>query len=108
MQVKPFYPRSNFYLLLSFISFIALIVAGNYYFSPCSTSPTVTSISPSSSVPHFQSNNKRQSSCKKGVGYNSADLPRQLNVCWAYNWASTQDPNSGGLLPGNVEFVPIL
>ncbi|GAA5836263.1 hypothetical protein JCM3766R1_003471 [Sporobolomyces carnicolor] len=41
--------------------------------------------------------------CRKGVGFNKADLTRQLEICWAYNWDS-----SGGGLADGVMYVPML
>ncbi|KAK4048630.1 hypothetical protein OIV83_004600 [Microbotryomycetes sp. JL201] len=40
---------------------------------------------------------------KKGVGYNTADYTKQLDISWAYNWAPESDALSAG-----VEFVPML
>ncbi|KAM0787307.1 hypothetical protein ACM66B_007082 [Microbotryomycetes sp. NB124-2] len=40
---------------------------------------------------------------KKGVGYNSADFTKQLDIAWGYNWAPQSD-----LLADGVEFVPML
>ncbi|GAA6039787.1 hypothetical protein JCM8097_004221 [Rhodosporidiobolus ruineniae] len=47
---------------------------------------------------------KRAASAKKGAGFNDAALTVNLDLAWAYNWAST---SPGGLNAG-VEFVPML
>lgn len=57
--------------------------------------------------PHGNLHQKRASG-KRGAAYNDASLVSILSdsgaVTWAYNWAYT----SGGTLPSNVEFVPML
>ncbi|GAA6012138.1 hypothetical protein JCM10207_005145 [Rhodosporidiobolus poonsookiae] len=60
-----------------------------------------TSTSSPSSTSSSGSGNKTG---KKGVGYNKVEYTLNLDISWAYSWAST----AGGSLNDGVEFVPML
>ncbi|BGO98576.1 hypothetical protein JCM10021v2_002237 [Rhodotorula toruloides] len=69
---------------------------------PASSSKTSSSAGSASSPTKATATNLK--TCKKGTGYNDAKLTLQLNLCWAYNWAST----AGGSLGDGVMYVPML
>ncbi|BGP31233.1 hypothetical protein JCM10296v2_002997 [Rhodotorula toruloides] len=67
-----------------------------------SASSSMSSTGSASSPTKAASTNLK--TCKKGTGYNDVKLTLQLNLCWAYNWAST----AGGPLGDGVMYVPML
>ncbi|BGP39137.1 hypothetical protein JCM10449v2_003075 [Rhodotorula kratochvilovae] len=70
--------------------------------SPSSSSgdPQPSSTSAASSPASTSSSN----GCRKGVGYNDAKYTTNLDICWAYNWAST---GGDGIRDGAM-YVPML